>query len=265
MAAALIVVAGAGYAAYRLWSHAGALEPAVVTPRMNAQDVVHPSFRTRVRRLEEEHRPPAGRYPKLIALTFDDGPYPVATPLLLDELRRLGVPGTFFLIGRDATEWPTLARRIASDGDEVADHTQTHPDLDHESPAQVREEIRQGGRTLYRITGQRSALTLFRPPHGRYTVETLKVAQQLGYDTVLWTDDGGDWRTVTPEALADHLLQNATAPEIVLLHDGRLPTIAALAATVPRFRAAGYRFVTVSQLLEAVAPGVLGHPVKHPV
>ncbi len=68
--------------------------------------------------------------PKLIALTFDDGPYPIFTPLLLDELRDLHVPATFFLIGRDAEQWPDLTRRIEAGGNEIADHTYSHPNLD---------------------------------------------------------------------------------------------------------------------------------------
>ena len=61
--------------------------------------------------------------PRLIALTFDDGPYPVFTPMLLDVLRDLHVPATFFLIGQDAQQWPELTRRIEADGNEIADHT----------------------------------------------------------------------------------------------------------------------------------------------
>jgi len=65
----------------------------------------------------------------LIALTVDDGPYPVETPLLLSQLRALGVRATFFLIGRDAVAFPELTARIERDGNEIANHTMTHPNL----------------------------------------------------------------------------------------------------------------------------------------
>jgi peptidoglycan/xylan/chitin deacetylase (PgdA/CDA1 family) len=266
--AGLAVVAIAGYAFYRLAYHEAHLQPAVVTPQMDAQQALSPSLAGHIKRLFNEnvgYGDRAGR-PKLIALTFDDGPYPVFTPLLLDELEQLDVHATFFLIGRDAAQWPELAQRIESDGNEIADHTYTHPNLDQESDAQVRREIEMGGRVLYGLVHDRAVFEFFRPPHGRYTPATVKVAQSLGYKTILWNDDAGDWRpTVTAAGLERHLEEHATAPEIVLLHSGRLATIQMLPQVVERFRAAGYTFVTVGQLLAAVKPFEVNHPAKHPV
>ncbi len=255
------------YLGYRGFAHESRIQPAIVTPRMDAQQAISPSVGGHIKRMFKERVTYGDRSdrPKLIALTFDDGPYPVFTPLLLAELARLNVHATFFLIGRDAQQWPELAQRIELGGNEVADHTYTHPDLDRESPAQVRSEILRGRRALYDLVHDPSVLDLFRPPHGRYTVQTVEIAQSLGYKTVLWTDDAGDWRTVTPQSLADHLERHATAPEIVLLHSGKLATIQMLAGVVSKFRAHGYRFVTVGQLLAQVRPAELNHPAKHAV
>ena len=264
-AVALVVAGGLGYAGFRVFKHDQGLHPAVVTPQMDAQQAISPSLAGHIKRLLNENVSygDRARRPKLIALTFDDGPYPVFTPLLLDTLQRLNVHATFFLIGRDAQEWPELSKRIELDGNEIADHTYTHPDLDKETNAQVRSEIVKGGRVLYGLVHDRAVFDLFRPPHGRYTTETVKVAQSLGYKTVLWNDDGGDWRPVaTAQGLETHLEAHATAPEIVLLHSGRLATIQMLPDVVVRFRAAGYRFVTVGQLLAAVKISELNHPAK---
>jgi peptidoglycan-N-acetylglucosamine deacetylase len=106
---------------------------------------------------------------------------------------------------------------------------------------------------------------LMRPPHGRYTERTLQIAQGLGYSVVLWTDDSGDWRTIGVEALERHLLAHATAPEIVLLHSGKLATIQALPYVVDHFRKAGYRFVTVGELLKLVQTSDLNHPLRKAV
>ena len=77
-----------------------------------------------------------------------------------------------------------------------------------------------------------------RPPHGRYTEATLQVAQGLGYRVVLWTDDSGDWRTITVRRSRErHLVAHATAPEIVLLHSGKLATIEALPYVVRALQA----------------------------
>lgn len=190
--------------------------------------------------------------PRLIALTFDDGPYPVTTPLLLDRLRDLGVPGTFFLIGDDAARYPELTRRIAEYGNEIGNHTYSHPDLDRVSAADATAELAKAKDTLVALSGQQSPARLMRPPHGRFTEATLKAAQAAGYDVVLWSDAPGDWHRTTANQLTTHMLASATAPEIAILHSGSLPTIEMLQAVVPRFRAAGYRFVTVSQLVRQV-------------
>ena len=255
------------YFAYRLVAHERNFTPAVVTPQMDAQQEISPSLRGHLKRILHERVGYGDRSqrPKLIALTFDDGPYALYTPLLLEELRRLNVHATFFLIGRDAQQWPLLARRIERDGHEVADHTLTHPNLDEETPDQVRSEIQQGARVLYGLVHDASVRDMFRPPHGRYTVQTVEVAQSLGYKTILWTDDPGDWRSVGPQTLLDHIEANATAPEIVLLHSGRLATIEILPQVVARFQAAGYRFVTMRELLAAVPVLEINHPAKHPV
>lgn len=265
--AAIVASAVLAYAGYRLILHATHLQPAIVTPKMDAQQAISSSFEGHVKRLLREHVQYAHREgrPKLIALTFDDGPYPIFTPLLIDELGKLNVHATFFLIGRDAQQWPELAQRIERSGNEIADHTYTHPNLDQESPEQVREEIVKGRDALWPLVKDPALRDMFRPPHGRYTLQTIEVAQSLGYKTILWTDDGGDWRTVTARALANHLEQHATAPEIVLLHSGKLATIEMLPEVVARFRAAGYEFVTVGQLLRKASATEVNHPAKRAV
>lgn len=264
---AIVAIAAIGYVAYRLFAHStNLLTPAVITPEMNAHRVLSPAIGARIDRLLNDHidYSRADR-PRLIALTFDDGPYPIFTPLLIDQLHDLQVSATFFLIGRDAQQYPELTRRIEANGNEIGDHTYTHPNLDQETPVQVRNEILEGRNALDQIAPDPGASTLMRPPHGRYTEETIRVAQELGYHVILWTDDGGDWRSVTSDALATHLEAHATAPEIVLLHSGKLATIQMLPQIVAHFRKAGYQFLTVSQLLARVPVGQINHPARHPV
>lgn len=251
------------YGGWRAFVHKSNLTPAIVTPATN----VHLEFSSdpMARFYRVTHELSTGdrsQRPRLIALTFDDGPYPVFTPMLLDVLADLHVPATFFLIGKDAEEWPDITRRIETDGNEIGDHTYTHPNLDQETAAEVRQEIIQGGDTLWSLTRDPAARMLMRPPHGRYTERTLQIAQALGYSIVLWTDDSGDWRTVTVAQLQRHLLAHATAPEIVLLHSGKLATIEALPRVVERFKQAGYRFVTVGAMLKRVPSAEINHPLR---
>ncbi len=260
--AAIAVLAGL-VVGVRLFLRLSNHKIAVLTPAMNAHREFSDALDSRIYRvLHDRTVVDADDLDKEVALTFDDGPYPVFTPLLLDQLEDLHVPATFFLIGRDAEQWPELAQRIVRDGDEVGDHTYSHPDLDHETPAQVSEEILRGRDVLWTLTRDPSVDWLMRPPHGRYNEETLRVAQLLGYHVVLWTDDSGDWRTVTPEQIVAHVERYATQPDIILLHNGKLATIEALPAIVQRFRADGYRFVTVAQLLRTLGTGAVNHPVR---
>ncbi len=263
----LIAAALLAFGIWRVFLHAGNLvKPALITPQMDAHAALSPDLGARVDRLLNERKEAArkGR-PKLIALTFDDGPYPIFTPLLLDQLKKLHVHATFFLIGRDAQQWPELTARIHADGNEIGDHTFSHPDLDKETDAQVRAELVKGRETLLALAPDPSERTLMRPPHGRYTEATVRVAQSMGYQVVLWTDDSGDWRTLTVDEIRNHLLEHATAPDMVLLHSGKLATIQALPEVVARFRAAGYTFVTAGQLIRMTTPEELNHPSRKPV
>jgi len=262
---AVLLVAGLIYGGWRAVVHRSNLTPAIVTPQTDVHLEFSSDVVARLYRVTHELPEDRSGRPRLIALTFDDGPYPVYTPMLLDVLRDLGVPATFFLIGQDAKQWPELAERIEADGNEVANHTYSHPNLDQLDAERVRSEILEGRDVLWALTHDPAVRTLMRPPHGRYTERTLRIAQSLGYSVVLWTDDGGDWRTVTVQRLERHLVQHATAPEIVLLHSGKLETIEALPYVVTRFKQAGYRFVTVGALLKLVQTSELNHPLRRSV
>jgi peptidoglycan/xylan/chitin deacetylase (PgdA/CDA1 family) len=232
----------------------------------NVAALVTPPLRARIERAivgsAADHRV-AG--PKLVALTFDDGPYPVDTPALLAALRAAHVHATFFLIARDAEQYPGLVRAIAAAGDEIGNHTETHPDMDRLDDAAAAKQLTDAAAHLGSVVGDPAVRTFFRPPHGRYRPATLAVAQRLGYDTVLWTDDPGDWRDVGAATIVAHVARFASSPEILLLHNGRPATVAALPQIVARFRAAGYAFVTVGEMLKRVSPDELNRAARTPL
>jgi peptidoglycan/xylan/chitin deacetylase (PgdA/CDA1 family) len=262
--ASIVIFAVVGFAGWRLWlKTTDLLKPAIVMQHANAGRLVHPTLLDRIGALPGRPNAVAlSDHTRLIALTFDDGPYPIATPLLLQTLRDLHVPATFFLIGRDAQQFPDLERAIAASGNEIANHTLTHPDLDTLSTSGVTAELRGGAAVLSRISPDPAEHRYFRPPHGRFTLATLRAAQAAGFDTVLWNDDPGDWRDVSSAALLAHVLAHATVPEVLLLHSGRVATVAMLPELVGRFRAAGFVFVTVGELMEHTSGHALNHPAK---
>ena len=133
LAWALVVIALVLVVVVRRRVHHAQLElvPVIVPPEVSAADVVHPPPAAIVRRMALDVRdalaPPARL--RLAVLTFDDGPFPVTTPVLLAQLQALRVPAAFFRMGNDTREQPALAQRIAVSGMEVGDHTLTHPQL----------------------------------------------------------------------------------------------------------------------------------------
>jgi peptidoglycan/xylan/chitin deacetylase (PgdA/CDA1 family) len=265
---ALIVVVAFGltFAGYHLYRRSLPPLPAVVMHDADLAALLAPSFGARVRHALLG-RAADGRVagPKLIALTFDDGPYPVDTPVLLAVLHAAQVPATFFLIGRDAVQYPGLVRAIAAGGNEIANHTETHPNLAALDAAAVTAELTAGAATLARYAADPAIRHEFRPPHGRFREATLAAAQRAGYDTILWTDDPGDWRSVSRTVLAAHIERYATSPEILLLHSGRPETVALLPGIIQRYRRAGYTFTTVADLVRRLGPGPLNHAARTPL
>lgn len=198
----------------------------------------------------------APRTPNQIALTFDDGPNPRWTPLLLDTLARHGVKATFFLIGKYAAEQPELVRRMHAAGHLVGNHTWHHPDLAITSKAQTRKELTRTNGELESILG--APVHFFRPPFGSRRPATLRIARELGLTPVMWNAMAYDWNTNSPELIAtrsEKLIQrNSKRGQAtnLLLHDGghltlqadRAATVTAAGLLAERF-AATHRFVTV--------------------
>lgn len=195
-----------------------------------------------------------------IALTFDDGPYPFYTPLLLHELQRSGVPATFFLVGRNAQEFPSLVDRIVDGGFEIGNHTFNHYRLDVLSADEIRYQIAEDDRVLRQFTGR--PLTLFRPPHGRADTRVIDIARSLGYRTIFWSDAPEDVKNISPDLEVQRVLKQASPGGIVLLHSGEYKTIEALPVIIARLRERGYTFVTVTQLMQ---DGDASHDIGPPV
>jgi peptidoglycan/xylan/chitin deacetylase (PgdA/CDA1 family) len=197
-----------------------------------------------------------GRLPadgRRVALTFDDGPNPVATPQILDTLRRMDVPATFFLLGRHVDRWPDLARRAADEGHEVGNHGWAHRKLHFRSPAYVRRDISLGTAAIARATG--ASPRLFRAPHGFRSPWVNGIAASLGQQVVGWTL--GVWDSDRPGAgvIAQRAVAGASAGAILLLHDGdgydpdgdRTQTATALPGIVDGIRARGFTFVPLGE------------------
>lgn len=180
-----------------------------------------------------------------IALTFNDGPDPEVTPHVLDLLSAAGAKATFFIVGERAAANPDLLRRIASEGHELASHTQTHRQLTGLDVAAIRAEL-SGPREVASGLG----LTMsnwFRPPGGRWDDAVLQAAGEEGLRLALWTNIGP--QHLTAPLLARRALSAARPDAVLLLHDTRAETVEALERILNGLSEKGLEAVTMSQLL----------------
>ena len=204
-----------------------------------------------------------GDKPKMVALTFDDGPDPKWTPQILDILEARKVPATFFVVGENAISEPILLNRILSGGSELGNHSYTHPNMAHVSETGINLELNANQRLIEAYTGR--SMRLFRAPYfgdaEPTTTDELMpawIAQRQGYLNVGLHVDPNDWQTPGAEAIVSRVLDQVgkdsptSSQKIVLLHDGggeRSQTVAALPAIIDGLRARGYRLVPVSALV----------------
>ncbi|HEY3560295.1 MAG TPA: bifunctional polysaccharide deacetylase/glycosyltransferase family 2 protein [Kribbella sp.] len=191
---------------------------------------------------------------RTVALTFDDGPDPVWTPRILDLLREQHVHATFFVVGTAVAAHPELARRIVAEGHQIAVHTFTHANLSTAAPWRRSLELRQSQLILAGATGVTT--TLIRPPYSSEPSalrdadwKALQDVRAAGYLAVLTSQDSEDWRRPGVEQVIANSMPRSTAGQVLLMHDAggdRSETVEALSKLLPRLKARGFRFSTVS-------------------
>ncbi|MBW6469034.1 MAG: polysaccharide deacetylase family protein [Coriobacteriia bacterium] len=185
---------------------------------------------------------------KVVALTFDDGPWPTQTEQVLDILAEADVTANFFMVGYLAERYPDIARRVADEGHLIGNHTQDHTILSRQSAEVTREQIATGSQTLEAVTG--AAPVWFRPPGGGMNTSVLREAKRAGMDLVMWDVDPQDWRRPGVEPMLEKLLADIGPGSVVLLHDGggnRSQTIEMLPRLIEELKEQGYLFVTLDQ------------------
>lgn len=154
--------------------------------------------------------------PGTIALTFDDGPHPHWTPLLLDVLAAHDATATFFVLGRWVDAHPELAREILTRGHSLQSHTYHHYALTALGPAALRREFLDTNRAIRAATGTRP--TCFRPPFGRIDRRVRLAAAAAGLTPVMWTQDTQDYAFRSPTRLTDRAGEWMPG-DVVLAHE----------------------------------------------
>jgi peptidoglycan/xylan/chitin deacetylase (PgdA/CDA1 family) len=155
-----------------------------------------------------------------VYLTFDDGPHPVATPIVLQELKKHNIRATFFLLGQNAQKFPDLVRQIHSEGHQIANHSFTHANLFFKNKTFIRDEIVRTQGTIESIIGKHSHY--FRPPYGYLNWAIMDVIRELGLTCVLWDVDSKDYRLKSVTDISTRVIPNTKNGSILLFHDNEL-------------------------------------------
>ena len=195
-----------------------------------------------------EAKLPPGK--KVIALTFDDGPWPSSTAKVLDILKKNNIKGTFFVVGQNVKNYPDLTKRVVTDGHIIANHTWHHW-YHHMNAQTAAYEVANTTDIIYKTTGIKTSL--FRPPGGNMRNGVAAYAKSNKYAVIMWSSDSMDYSRPGVPRLINNIFREAKPGGIVLMHDGggdRSHTVKALPEIISKFRKQGYEFVTVPELLE---------------
>jgi peptidoglycan/xylan/chitin deacetylase (PgdA/CDA1 family) len=195
------------------------------------------------------------RTTRKLALTYDDGPNDPHTLRLLEVLAKHDVHATFFMVGRYVRQRPDIAREVAKAGHTVGNHTYTHPLLTLKSGQEVRKELTDTRAALEDAIGEHS--NLFRPPFGGRRPAVLRIVRELGLRPVMWSVTGYDWNAPPAAAIEQKCSKQIHGGNVILLHDGghknmgadRSQTVLATDRLISRYKAEGYEFVTIPEMI----------------
>lgn len=188
---------------------------------------------------------------KVVALTFDDGPWPNSTNGVRTTLRRWTAPATFFVLGTSLRSYRRYSKAVVAEPvrHQIGNHTYHHYVLPRLSSSRVRSEIysvQKMCRAWLDVTPH-----YFRPPYGSTSPRVASIARSLGLVQVIWTVDPRDWATRSASTISSRVLGHVRPNSVVLMHDGggnRSGTVRALPTILKALRSRGYDFVTLDEL-----------------
>ncbi|GAB3818730.1 polysaccharide deacetylase family protein [Micromonospora zhanjiangensis] len=157
---------------------------------------------------------------RAVALTFDDGPHPVWTPKVLDDLKAAGVKATFCLIGQQIKAHADLVARMVREGHQLCNHSWKHDlKLGKKSEAEIRADLVRTNQAIEKaVPGVK--IPYFRAPGGNWTSAMIKVVTELGMTPLHWDVDPQDWAKPGATKITNRVEGSARAGSIVLMHDG---------------------------------------------
>ncbi|MDD5085695.1 MAG: polysaccharide deacetylase family protein [Candidatus Omnitrophica bacterium] len=230
--AILLALAAAGVAAFTMF-----FDQAVIVRRNTVYHVERPD--------------------KVVAITFDDGPSPVWTPKILNELKQANIKATFFMLGMHVEKYPEIARQVAEEGHEIGNHSYDHHGLIYYTNEELETEVNRAEKVIKDATGVKTIY--FRPPKAWVTDSEKNKLKEMGYKVVLWSLNSKDWVTFDNKYMIKYILNNIRPGDIILFHDSggvfsteggdRHETVLTIQRLAEKLREKGYKFVTITELL----------------
>lgn len=191
----------------------------------------------------------ARTHKKVVALTFDDGPSPDYTEQILEILKKENIVATFFVVGQEAEKYPNIVKDEMAAGNEIENHSYTHPNMTLDSTKQLRREVNKTSNVIEQITGRQPRF--LRPPKGLLDENIIYQADGFGVRIVLWSASLERSSPISPQDNVRRLVKQVRPGTIILAHDGminRIKTVESLPFLIDELKAEGYRFVTVEEL-----------------
>lgn len=153
-----------------------------------------------------------------VALTFDDGPDPVFTPLVLDLLKKNNAKATFFVIGEKVEKYPSILKRIVDEGHTVGNHTFYHKHtFPFTAPKKIKEELEKTNKTIDKVIGKKSLF--FRPPMGITNPNIAKAIKNTSFTSISWSLRPYDTQVINYKQIVNRITKGIKKGDIVLLHD----------------------------------------------
>jgi len=195
---------------------------------------------------------------KHVVLTFDDGPSPIWTPKILDELKNENIKATFFMIGHHVQKYPEIAKRVAQEGHTIGNHGYAHSVMLYYKPAEIEEEIKYTEHVIKEITGVTTKY--FRPPKAWLRRTIKEKIKSMGYETVLWSLNSKDWVSFNHKTITRYISKHIKNGDILLFHDSgnvtsteggsRLQTVKTISLLARVLREKGFKFISIEELID---------------
>ena len=187
------------------------------------------------------------REDKVCSLTFDAAWGNEDTQMLIDILNKYNVHATFFVVGEWVDKYPESVKALADAGNEVMNHSSTHPHMAQLSAEQIQTEVNTCADKIEAVTGTRP--TLFRCPYGEYNDTVVSTINGLGMHVIQWDVDSLDWKGLSSDEITSRVLTRVQPGSIVLFHNAALHTPEALPGIIEALQKDGYTLCTVSELV----------------